>query len=146
MFLLFYEACFCELSLELAKDLLLAETLPPEFNQGVNLVWLSNSLDALSALAVKLVDQHLNETTSVRHSSQCRRSRTCRRAVLVIFSCRSGLVVCVIAVQGFILSLVRPFLVGIHTQQFDSRTSILNFSHWLFTVGCDTPFAFCLFS
>ena len=64
------EACLCEFALQLAKDFLLTQTLPPELNERVHLLILGDGFDALGALAVELIYQHLNESSHVRDASE----------------------------------------------------------------------------
>jgi len=53
--LFFDEASLAQLALEFAENLLMTETLPPEFNEGVNLFAPLHRLDTLAPLPVVLV-------------------------------------------------------------------------------------------
>ena len=80
------KASFSEFAFQLAKNLLLGETLPPEIDQGVDLIVTRHSLYTLASLAVKLIYQHFNQSAHVLISTQSRCGRRCRRSALV-FCC-----------------------------------------------------------
>ena len=63
------QSCFGSLALEFAENLLLRETLLPEYNQSVNLLLLLDNLDAFASFPVKLIDEHLNKPPHVREAS-----------------------------------------------------------------------------
>ena len=60
MFLFLHETLLGQLSLELAQDLLLRQTLLVEFNQRINLLWPRYALNTDLLLPVELIDEHLN--------------------------------------------------------------------------------------
>ena len=65
MFLFLNEACFGQLALQLAENFLLAQTLPPEFDQCIHLLLAGHYFYTLVALTIELVDEHLNEASYV---------------------------------------------------------------------------------
>ena len=64
------ESCFGQFTLELAKDLLLGQALPPEVNESVNLLFPGNSLYTFASLTIKLIDEHFNEAAHVLISTE----------------------------------------------------------------------------
>ena len=73
MLLFLDEACLGQLTFELAEDLLLREALPPELDECIHLLCTGYRLDTLAALAVELVDQHLDESAHMLEAAQSRR-------------------------------------------------------------------------
>ena len=59
MFLFLHETLLGQLSLELAQDLLLRQTLLVEIDQCINLLGPRDALDTDLLLPVELIDEHL---------------------------------------------------------------------------------------
>ena len=73
MLLLLDPASFRGFALEFAENLLLREALPPELDESIHLLCTGYRLDTLAALAVELVDQHLDESAHMLEAAQSRR-------------------------------------------------------------------------
>ena len=138
-----------QLAFELAQDLLLRQTLPPEFNQSVHLLFTLHSFYTFATFAIKLVDKHFYESSNVPKAAQ---SGGCRAiswgsiiilGLLLVLICRQitsaslllhvleGCVwslCCSMNIYIFIICFVFNFtaiiLACIDSQQFDASTGI----------------------
>ena len=77
VFFFFDKTCFGQFPLELAQNLLLAQTLPPEFDKDVNLFVSWNSFYAFSSLTIVLINTHLNKSAHSSIASDGGRSGAC---------------------------------------------------------------------
>ena len=78
MLFLFNKACLGQFALQFAQNLLLAEALPPELYQRVDLLISRDRLDTLTTLPIELIDQHLDKAAHVAETTEGRVSRARR--------------------------------------------------------------------